>query len=161
LDLVSRFGFAPRFDHVPFDLPIETGSGLREFGRLAQHPYRSLEQLGLARHQPRGLLEGASGSLQRLRLPSQRRPRFLEKIEDRVDWSDEEARDLPLQPALTLDHVLHQLELTLHRPDQIAGQARAPCRGRRGSEHGIHERSPFAEQVAAAEFRHWASTFSA
>jgi hypothetical protein len=123
---------------------IESRSCPCALGRFAQHADCSFEELGLAVYEPGGLLKRAPGSLQRFRLPAQHRPALLEQVKDHVDRREKVTRQLRLKSAFALDHLLHKLQLALHRLEQLTRKLCAAARRRCGGDHGIHQLPPFA-----------------
>ena len=121
---------------------IESRSCSCAVGRFAQRADCSFEELGLALYQPGGLLKRAPGSLQRFCLPAQHRPALLEQVKDHFDRREDVSRQLRLESAFALDHLLHKLQLALHRLKQLTRKLRTAADRRRGGDHGIHQLPP-------------------
>jgi len=111
-------------------------------GRFAQHADRSFEELGLALYEPGGLLKRAPGSLERFCLPAQHRPALLEQVKDHIDRREEVTRQLRLESAFALDHLLHKLQLALHRLEQLTRKLCTAADRRRRGDHRIHQLPP-------------------
>ena len=89
-------------------------------------PTGPFEQLRLALHQRRGLLERPSSGLERLGLPANRGAAVREQVEDRVDGCEHTRGELPLETAFTLDHLMDELQLVLHRLQELLRHLTAP-----------------------------------
>ena len=121
---------------------IESRSCPCALGRFAQRADCAFEELGLALYEPGGLLKRAPGSLQRLRLPAQHRPALLEQVKDHIDRREEVTRQLRLESAFALDHLLHELQLALHRLKQLTRKLGTAADRRCGGDHRIHQLPP-------------------
>src|SRR4051794_8910000 len=104
---------------------------LDDLAGLTQDRDRALEQLCLRlRHRGR-LFERSGGLAERLGLAAQRRSALLEQVEDGVERGERARQQLLLQPPLALEDRLHELDLALHRREQLPWHARG-ARGRLG-----------------------------
>jgi hypothetical protein len=120
---------------TPFAMPVVSGRicgccargplssvifHLCDRGRLPQRADRALDQLGLALHEPGSLLIPAPAPSRAFACRRKVAPPCSSRSKTALDGSEKLTRQLPLQPAFTLDDLLDQLQLARHRLQQLA-----------------------------------------
>src|SRR3954471_9417247 len=124
---------------------------LDDLAGLAEDRDRPFAQLRLRLRHRRRLFERAGGVTQRRRLAAECRTALLEQIEDGVERGERAGQQLLLQPAFALEDRLHELDLALHRREQLPWHARGARRRPRQCTHGC---PPLAQQVLSRKIRH-------